>query len=397
MPEASSERRTPEVPRSWDGVLDRVRHELAGGCPPAKAIGTPAQKALAEAVARAHSHLAVALDPRSNDATDTVSELVSDTAALLERALAVSSANGGDRDAVGGFDDALARRLGAHEQGVLAGELTYGVRVEEADAAAARLRELVAGLGDQAALSHGGLLPLRLAAVELAALLVRAAGNAAVGGRAGEAPEPQSPALDLALRAIEHELARRANAAGPPVHERGDVATHHLAAALRVRAPERTLHTIASTGSDRTPGPAVDAKREAWLVLGTHEYVAVVAIDGRLDAPTWERFGSLTGAIVEGAANLACGARLASRPDAFRHSSAWRHQTVALTCAFGAYVAGLRGDAPSVERAQLIVLTRLIRAVAAIALLDLRRTVSLTTNGHAKPGHTRDRERRSDA
>jgi len=395
MPEASSERRTPEVPRSvlWDGVLDRVHQELAGGCPPAKAIGASAQKALAEAVARAHSHLAVALDPRSNDAMDTVSELVSDTAGLLERALAVSSAHRGDSGLGGELDDALAGRLGAHEHGVLAGELTYGVCVEEADAAAARLRELVAGLADQAALSHGGLLSLRLAAVEVAALLVRAAGNAAVGGRAGEAPEPQSPALDLALRAIEHELARRATAAGPPVHECGDVAAHHLAAALRVRAPERTIRAIASAGSDGTPGPAVDAAREAWLVLATHEYVAVVAIDGRLDVPMWERFGSVTGAIVEGAANVVCGARLASRPDAFRHRSAWRHQTVALTCAIGAYVAGLRGDAPSFERAQLIVLTRLIRAVAAIALLDLRRTVSLATNGHAKPGHTRDRDK----
>ena len=59
----------------------------------------------------------------------------------------------------------------------------------------------------------------------------------------------------------------------------------------------------------------------------------------------------MTSAIVEGAANVLSGARLASRPDAFRHRSAWRHQTVALTYAFEAYVAGLRGDAPSFERA----------------------------------------------
>jgi len=66
---------------------------------------------------RAHSHFVVVLDPRSNDAADTVSELASDTAALLDRALAVSAAPGGDRDAGGGFDDALAGRLGAHEHG----------------------------------------------------------------------------------------------------------------------------------------------------------------------------------------------------------------------------------------------------------------------------------------
>jgi hypothetical protein len=389
MPQTSSERRTPEVPRSvlWDGVLDRVHKELASAGRPARAAGASAQTALAEAVARAHSHLLVALDPRSNDATDTVSELVSDTATLLERALAVSVMDGGDpRDRGREFDEALlTQRLGAHEHGVLAGELTYRVRVEEADAAAARLREVVAALADQTALSHGGLLSLRIAAVELAALLVRAASNAALGGGAAGAAEARSPALGRALGAIEHELRGRANAVGPPVDDRGDVAAHHLAAALRVRAPEQTVRAVASAGGDGPPGPALDAAREPWLVLATHEYVAVVAIGDHLDVPTWERFGSVTGAIVEGAANVVCGARLASRPDAFRHSSAWRHQTVALTYALEAYIAGLRGDAPSFGRAQLIVLTRLIRAVAAIALLDLQRTAGLATNGHAKP------------
>jgi hypothetical protein len=205
-----------------------------------------------------------------------------------------------------------------------------------------------------------------------------------VGDRAGEAPEPRSPALDRALRAIEHELRTRSTAAGPLADDRGDVAAHQLAAALRVQAPERTAPAIASAGSDGPPEPALTAARDAWLVLATHEYVAVMAIDGQLDVPTWQRFGSVTGAIVEGAANVVCGARLASRPAAFRHRRAWRHQTVALTCALGAYVAGLRGGRPSFERAQLIVLTRLIRAVAAISLLDLRRTASVASNRRAE-------------
>jgi len=147
---------------------------------------------------------------------------------------------------------------------------------------------------------------------------------------------------------------------------------------------------IASARGDAPPETALHAARDAWLVLATHEYAAVVAIDGHLERPTWERFGSVTGAIVDGAANVVCGARLASRPSAFRHSSAWRHQTVALTYALEAYIIGLRGGTPSFGRAQLIVLTRLIRAVAAIALLDLPRTTSLASNGHGKPGHDHD-------
>jgi len=385
MAEASSDQRSREVLRSalWEGVLDRVYQQLAGARRPARAAGASTQTAVAEAAARAHSHLLVALDPRSNDATNTASELVSDTAAVLDRTLALSPAHAGDAD-LGG---ALAGRLGAHEHGVLAGELTYVVRTEEADAAAARLREVVAASTDKSTLSHGGLLSLRIAAVELAALLVRAAGNVAASGRADAAAEPRSPALDRALRAIERDLASRVNAVAPPVPERGDVAAHHLAAALRVQAPERTLRAVASAVSAGTPAPALTAAREAWLVLATHEYIAVTAIDSQLDVPTWERFGSVRGAIVEGAANVVCGARLATRPDAFAHRSAWRHQTVALTYAFEAYVAGLRGDTPSFAQAQLIVLTRLIRAVAAIALLDLRGAASLASNGRAKPGH----------
>jgi hypothetical protein len=110
MPEASSERRARELRRSvlWDDVLDRVHQQLASARPPARATGASAHNALAQAVARAHSHLVVALDPRSSDAADIVSELVGDTATLLERALAVSTAHGGDpRDRGREFAEAL--------------------------------------------------------------------------------------------------------------------------------------------------------------------------------------------------------------------------------------------------------------------------------------------------
>jgi len=119
--------------------------------------------------------------------------------------------------------------------------------------------------------------------------------------------------------------------------------------------------------------------------LATYEYVAITALDGQLETPTYaERFGNLPTAIVEGAANVICGARLIGRPNAFRHRRAWGHQAVALTYALEAYVAGLRGHAPSIAHAQLIALTRLVRAVAAIALLDLRRAESAASNGSPK-------------
>ena len=78
---------------------------------------------------------------------------------------------------------------------------------------------------------------------------------------------------------------------------------------------------------------------------------------------------------------MICGARLIGRPGAFRHRRAWRHQSVALTYALEAYVAGLSGHAPSLAQAQLIALTRLVRATVAIALIDLARGQALAGNG----------------
>ena len=152
-------------------------------------------------------------------------------------------------------------------------------------------------------MSHGGLLSLRLAAVELAALLVRAAGNVATGGRADEAPEPRSPALDRALRAIERELARGHTRSARPWARRRRRAPSRRGAAcagLRANAPRDRVDR-----QRRRTGPTLRAAREAWLVLATHEYVAVAAIDSQLDVPTCaSALEALTGAIVEGAANV---------------------------------------------------------------------------------------------
>ena len=79
------------------------------------------------------------------------------------------------------------------------------------------------------------------------------------------------------------------------------------------------------------------------------------------------------------------GARLIDRPTAFAHRRAWRHQAVALTYALEAYVAGVRGDEPSLAQAQLITLTRLVRAAVAIVLIDLAREGTPTRN--ESPAH----------
>jgi hypothetical protein len=118
---------------------------------------------------------------------------------------------------------------------VLAGEVTYCVWVEHAEEPSAAVRKAIAGLCRDSTAFQGDLLSLRVAAVDLAALLVRLAANAAASGRGGEAPEQRSTALNAKLRAVTAELAARAQDVERPVNRRGDVVAHHLAAGLRVR------------------------------------------------------------------------------------------------------------------------------------------------------------------
>ena len=379
----------PELLRSplWGALLDRTEAEISNaGARPGESRTSPLEAAKA-AAARAHSRFLLALEDGSSAGSNLVSELV-EAAARLVVAVAelAETAESGPGEHRAELADRLRRCLSAHEDDVLAGEITYGVQPEHGEAPAVRIRQAAASLSRNGATSKGDLLSLRIGVVDLASLLIRAAANAAAGGGAAEAPEKRSAALDASLGAITLELAARADEVERPVDERADIVAHHLAAGLRVRVSHEALERV-RTGSAGVPADRLsfDGARDAWLRLATHEYVAVTALDGQLDTPTYaDRFGGLAAAIVEGAANVICGARLVRRPDAFRHRRAWGHQAIALSYALEAYVAGLRGHAPSLGQTQLITLTRLVRAAAAIALLDLRRADHGPGNGGSK-------------
>ena len=367
----------------WTELLDRVQAQLSGarqirGSGPSSLQGT------ASALARAHSHLLVALEGRSSIHEDTASRLATEAVELLlavARVWATFRTRAEDRR--GALADQLRRRLSSHEDAVLAGEVTYCVWSEQAEQPAARMRQAIARLSGDATTSDGDWQSLRAAAIDLASLLVQLAANADASGRPGEAPEERSAALDANLNAVTAELEGRAPEIEPPADDRADVVAHHLAAGLRVRVSPDTLRRMSTSPPDRAPDPVVlDGLRDAWLRLATNEYVAVSALDAQRDAPTCDqRFGGLSTAIGERAANVICGARLVGRPGSFRHPRAWRHQAVALTYALEAYVAGRRGHAPSLAQAQLIARTRLVRATAAIVLIDLRRGEALQSNG----------------
>jgi len=342
---------------------------------------------LTAAAARAHSRLLVALDGGASAGEHTIRELVAEAAQLL-----VALADVRRVDARRAEDwrahmvAQLQRHLGAHEAGLLAGEATYAVNAQDAEGPAVRLRQAASQLSRRQKASEGDALSLQTAAVDLAALLVRAAANTAAVGRADEAPEPRSAALARQLRAIVLELTGRADDVERPLDESGDVVAHHLAAGLRVRVEQKTFERLGEPSSAGTADPALLASAEdAWLRLATCEYVAVTALDPQLETSAYdERFGTLDTAIIEGATNVICGARLLGRPEAFRHQKAWGHQAIGLTYALEAYAAGLKGSATSLVQTEAIALTRLVRAIAAIQLLRLRRANSAPSNGGSR-------------
>ena len=341
------------------------------------------------ALAWAHAHLLVALARRSTIDTATVSQLTADAVELLLAVASIRAPGGpGPEQRRGVLVEMLRQRLGSHEEAILAGEMTYAVTNEHAEEPAARVRQAITHLSADRRDHESDLLSLRIAAVHVAALLIRLAANAAASGHAGEAPQERSAALDARLSAVTTELAGHAQTTEPPIDERADVVAHHLAAGLRVRDAPDSAHPPDGAGSRTGTADSMDlgACRETWLRLATHEYVAVAALDAQRMQPIYqERVGGLSEAIAEAAANVLCGARLIDRPTAFAHRRAWRHQAVALTHALEAYVAGVRGDGPSLAHAQLITLTRLVRAAVAIVLIDLARDGTQTCN--ASPAH----------
>jgi hypothetical protein len=326
--------------------------------------------------------------------------VVSGVAGSVEVMLAVSSLTAQGNHFSGRraqLCEQLQYRLARHEEAILAGELTYEIQSDAANSATASLRALLVSLNAAQRLSQDTIAQLTDQAINVAALLILAASNAAASGNPRAAPEARTAGVDEAVDAITAELSVRARHVDRPVHPRGDVAAHHLAAALRVRINRHTLERLSSArAAGELDVASVNEAKEAWLSLATHEYVAVRALDQQLQQPSYEQtFGSLRTALNEGTVNVVCGARLLSRLALFDHRRAWGHQATALTYALEAYISGIRGDGLGIEQAQLVTLTRLTRAIAALAVLELQSRPARSTDGHASRQPVRSARRRS--
>ncbi len=375
----------PEILRSpvWDAALLRAQtriDELANSDPAQRSTSRTLTRESAGAVlARAHARLLAALAADRIQGKKAVSELVNDAVSLvgLLPQLWMTHTSTGYEDRLPAIAAALERRLSAHEHGVLSGELTYSLDIAEAEQPAVQMRQSLAELAGRERGGFGDLISVQSGAIDLAALLIRAAGNITIHARASEAPEQLTTAVDRLLLLAEREIATHAQVPERSLHKNNDVVGHHLAMALRLPAP------AGSPDAGPFDFDVLGAAREAWLHIAALEHMTVVALDGKLPVPTYRpRYETLGTAITETAADVISGARLLARSDAFRHEEAWSAQSIALTHAREMYVNELPDTSDGLQRAQGIVLTRLVRAVVAITLIDLRRSDLERGNGY---------------
>jgi hypothetical protein len=261
----------------------------------------------------------------------------------------------------------LADRLQRFEGFVLEGEKTYEIAVDDADMSVAVAQNALALLAEQPTTPRHRLVrALDKSAVELASLLVRAAGNLTTEGRAGDATHYCPQAVRQRLREISEDIEGNAHRTPPARSDSADVG-RHLAAALDACRPPEGHH---EAGAMMPPAATADD----WVKVAVEEYRAARALDAFVGTASYEHyFGGLSAAVAAGAANLLCATRLLGRAHQFRDVCAWGRQADGLTHATDAYTNARSGDAASYELAQLIIVTRLIRVVSAIALLEIGR------------------------
>jgi hypothetical protein len=260
------------------------------------------------------------------------------------------------------------------ENAVLEGEATYRIDAHQARGPLDRAAHALMLLDDASRPSSADTLALVTASAEVAALLVRAAANLETSGTAQHAAAEGSATLSAAVSALVRETAvvSRALPASRHADEARDTIGRHLCECLRVPVDLSALDALGrdAKGFRR----ALDAARTSWLALAAREYAAASALAARVPAPEYEpRHGSLANAVTASTVNVLREARLLLRPGAFRHRRAWGRQGIALSYALEAYINGLNDNHDALAQAQLMVLTRLSRSVAALALIDTQK------------------------
>jgi hypothetical protein len=263
-------------------------------------------------------------------------------------------------------------RLVSHENSVLSGEQTYAL---DRDVLREILASASAGLSDLDGESSAAAAWERLeeTAVVLLIAAVRTVANIDTGVVGGTS-SPGVPARVLSqLQLIVDEVNRGTRDLPETPKVESDRVGRLLSEVLRTGLPKNVLDDLTeSEPSSQELREALSAVRSVWLDIGARELEIIRLLDRELPSPSYAHFRSLRQAVVGGAANVLAGGRLLERPGDFLLVNALVHQHDGVARAVEFYTAGLRGHASAQTQAQLVVLTRLLRAVAAMWVIDAR-------------------------
>ena len=291
-------------------------------------------------------------------------------AAAAVRGRQLRRADQGDVALVARLEQALAD----HDSLVWAGEAADALGADETSKPAARLLSALGSLRTPGTDRDRAIERVETNAFVLAVALVRAGFNAKLTGDPRWDPGPPQPALSASLLAIEDELDQSASALEMAAERASvNVVTTNLEAARREPFPHPALEILTSPAADpRGLVEALAVARLAWIRVAAYELIVVRALDRDLPGPERGRFGRLEHAIAAGTANVLYWSRLGREPQRFRHDDAWARQLQALDDAADTFRRGLHGDTDAFDDAQQILITRVLRAATAVAVIDRR-------------------------
>ncbi|MEV4422155.1 hypothetical protein AB0L40_19570 [Patulibacter sp. NPDC049589] len=300
-----------------------------------------------------------------------VDVLIDATVRLLAATTAVTfGIEGGGRNQVQRIGMLVGRRLDHHEEAVVSLRSSYDLKLEDARRAASVALTTLAETP-----SVWDALPMRhfeTAAVDLASMMIRAAGNLERVGQAVSAPQECPLAVRLSLDGVIGEIAERAEEIA--ADRGGDEIGRHLEAAADL-AGATTVAGHLEQGLPEDHAPEVLAiLRDTWLQIAGHHYCAVELLIVEARAPSFaHRFTTLKGAVAGEALEILRNARLCDRPEAVAHGRALHHHGLRIAPARAAYAQGARRSEPHMtEITERIALDCLTRATVALVCLAER-------------------------
>lgn len=173
--DAADARRAPPTDAIWAPAMSRVQAALQQER--ASTSTEDVLEAVRVALADATGAYAAALADGARERYGSVFNLLDHASRLLTAVASVDRPEGRDDAVRNWLADQLASQLRSHEAAVLEGELTYALDASDIEGSLQRATNGLQALSAPTGGGFGDRLAVRVAAAEIAALLVRAAAN----------------------------------------------------------------------------------------------------------------------------------------------------------------------------------------------------------------------------